>query len=401
MSTPARERASVLLVDDEPQVMAGISVHLRRDYDVHTASSGEEALTKLSEHTFTVVMSDMRMPGMTGAQLLAEVCKRSPDTTRLLLTGQADLGSAIAAINEGRIFRFLSKPIPPDQLRKAMADAVRQRALLVAERELLENTLRSSLRVLTEVLAMVNPEAFSCAARAAEVADQLRAQLGMAESWQVPIAAMLSQIGCVTLTPDTVRKAYAEQALDEAEARSFALHADVAHHLLSGIPRLDAVADMIRAQRPGQPQQGPIDVEKAATTTDKGAEIVRAALLYDRLARKVGHTAALHAMRDRNLVSPQLHGAFSSFVPSWQTGVSCSVNVHELAEGMVLLHEVRAKSQLLLAPAGTRIGRALLLRLKNFAAGVGVQEPIAILRQDDAAKAAPAFRWLATSDSRG
>ena len=282
-----------------------------------------------------------------------------------------------------------------------MVDAVRQHALVIAERELLENTLRGSLRVLTEVLAMVNPEAFSCAARAAEVAEQLCIQLEVQDAWQIPVAAMLSQIGCVTLTPETVRKAYTGETLDDAEARSFAMHADVAHHLLSSIPRLDGIAAMIKAQRPGQSSSQPIDVEKATSAVDKGTEIVRAALLYDRLARAHGHTATLQTLRERGLVSPRLYGAFSSFVPTWQSGATCTIPVHELTEGMILLHEVRAKNQLLLATAGTRVGHALLLRLKNFAAGVGVQEPIVILRNEDPGKAAPAFRWLAAASSRG
>ena len=98
-------------------MLAGLKLHLRRHFKVLTAESGQRGLELLKERgPFGVVLSDMRMPGMNGAEFLAEVHRLYPLTTRMLLTGYADLDSAIAAINEGQIFRFLTKPVPPSRL---------------------------------------------------------------------------------------------------------------------------------------------------------------------------------------------------------------------------------------------------------------------------------------------
>src|SRR5512141_2774337 len=109
----AAKKPSVLCVDDERIVLEGLALHLRRRFDVTMAESGAEGLDAIrGSGKFAVVLSDMRMPGMRGAEFLAQVRQLSPETVRVLLTGYADLESAIAAVNEGQIFRFLNKPCP-------------------------------------------------------------------------------------------------------------------------------------------------------------------------------------------------------------------------------------------------------------------------------------------------
>ncbi|MBV9949331.1 MAG: response regulator, partial [Myxococcales bacterium] len=104
----------VLCVDDEPNVLEGLALSLRRGHDVVTAGGGEAGLEILGrDPTIAAVVSDMRMPGMDGATFLGKARALAPDATRVLLTGQTELDAAITAINEGRIFRFLTKPCPP------------------------------------------------------------------------------------------------------------------------------------------------------------------------------------------------------------------------------------------------------------------------------------------------
>jgi EAL domain-containing protein (putative c-di-GMP-specific phosphodiesterase class I)/ActR/RegA family two-component response regulator len=131
MTTPAT-KPKVLLVDDEPRILAGLRRQLHRGFQVVTAGSGSEALKTLAaEDDFAVVVSDMRMPGMDGATFLARVRLESPRSTRILLTGQTELSAAVRAINDGQIFRFLSKPCPPEVLDKCLQEAVsRYRATL-------------------------------------------------------------------------------------------------------------------------------------------------------------------------------------------------------------------------------------------------------------------------------
>src|SRR5205823_11426086 len=128
---------------------------LRRRFDVASATSGADGLAALEKATgaVAVVISDMRMPAMNGAAFLAQVRQRWPDTVRMLLTGQSEIEAAIAAVNEGQIFRFLSKPCPADQLLAAVMAAVAQHDLITAERVLLEQTLHGSIKTLTEILS--------------------------------------------------------------------------------------------------------------------------------------------------------------------------------------------------------------------------------------------------------
>jgi DNA-binding NtrC family response regulator len=144
--------ARILCVDDEPNVLEGLERVMHRRCSLLTAGSGEEALRILAgPEAVDVIVSDMRMPRMNGATLLAECRKRSPDTVRLLLTGQADLESAISAVNDGHVFRFLTKPCPTPVLVEALTAALEQHRLITSEKILLERTLVGSMRALTEV----------------------------------------------------------------------------------------------------------------------------------------------------------------------------------------------------------------------------------------------------------
>ena len=104
----------ILCVDDEESILKGFQLNLRKDFEVHLASDGLEGLEVFErENDFAVVLSDMRMPQMDGATMLAEIKKRNPEVVTVLLTGYTDFESAMAAVNEGNVFRMLSKPLSP------------------------------------------------------------------------------------------------------------------------------------------------------------------------------------------------------------------------------------------------------------------------------------------------
>src|SRR3984885_5186803 len=128
-----QQRPRVLCVDDEARVVEGLVLHLRKDYEVHTALSGDEGLKALKKSGgAAVVISDMRMPGMDGALFLHHVLTFYPDATRILLTGEPGRDAAISAVNNARVFRFLTKPCPPDQLRSTVKEGVIQYRMIRA-----------------------------------------------------------------------------------------------------------------------------------------------------------------------------------------------------------------------------------------------------------------------------
>src|SRR5208282_1041000 len=148
----------ILLVDDDNSILDGYRRSLSREFPMETAVGGQQALQMVAESgPYAVVVSDMRMPGMDGIQLLSKIKALSPDTIRVMLTGNADTDTAVNAINEGSIFRFLNKPCSKEVMAKTLTAALVQYRLVNAEKQLLEQTLSGSMQVLTEVLSLVNP----------------------------------------------------------------------------------------------------------------------------------------------------------------------------------------------------------------------------------------------------
>src|SRR5919108_3505283 len=157
----------VLCDDDEPHVLEGLRDSLRRSFDVSVADSGSAGLALLEKDPdgYAVVVSDMRMPGMSGAAFLSQAKRVAPNAVRVLLTGHADVEAAISAVNDGQLFRFLTKPCSREELLRTCAAALGQHRLLVAERVLLHQTLRGAIKALVDVLALTNPAAFGRAIR--------------------------------------------------------------------------------------------------------------------------------------------------------------------------------------------------------------------------------------------
>jgi len=114
----------IVFVDDEQRVLNSMRVRFRREYDLHLTTLGSEALAILQEHDIDVIVADQRMPEMQGTEVLAAAKGCSPRTVRILLTGYADLDAIEASINDGEVFRFLTKPCAPDELRDTIQQAV-------------------------------------------------------------------------------------------------------------------------------------------------------------------------------------------------------------------------------------------------------------------------------------
>ena len=123
--TPTTRKPQLLFVDDEQRVLNSMRIMFRRECELHLATSGQEALEIIKSRDIDVIVADHRMPRMTGVEVLTQVRTLSPRTVRILLTGYADLDAVEGSINEGEVFRFLTKPCPPDQLRNTIALAVK------------------------------------------------------------------------------------------------------------------------------------------------------------------------------------------------------------------------------------------------------------------------------------
>ena len=385
----------ILFVDDEPAVLEGYKRLLHKEFSISTAVGGAMGLTVLAQKgPFAVVVSDMRMPEMDGDQFLAKVRANSPDSIRIALTGYTDIETAINAVNEGSIFRFLTKPCAKEILAKALTTALLQYRLVTAEKELLEKTLSGSIQVLIEVLSLVNPIAFSRASRVRRYIQHIGKKRNMQAPWRFEVAAMMSQLGCVTLPVDTLEAVYAGQQLPPEEQKRFDEHPAVARDLLMNIPRMEPIAWMIAQQQgPALPPQALKDLESREDIT-QGAHMLRVALAYDQLlSRGRSHEQALQVLVSRpEEYDPLMVADLMDFEPEPKSMQVRDCPVAELESGMILEREVRTHAGLLVVAKGQEVTYPLLVRLKNFLQRGAIANSVLVLVPRLGSKAAAATR---------
>jgi response regulator RpfG family c-di-GMP phosphodiesterase len=365
----------VLCVDDEPHVLEGLRDSLRRSFEVDVAESGAGALALLEQDpdAYAVVISDMRMPGMSGAAFLSQARRVAPNAVRLLLTGHADLDAAIAAVNDGQLFRFLTKPCPRQELLRACAAALGQHRLLVAERVLLEQTLRGSISALVDVLALTNAAAFGRAMRLRSGVQLLAERLGMTDAWEVEIAAMLLQLGAVTLPDATAERLYAGAVLSEAEQMMVAAVPNATQRIIGHVPRLEGVQQILADV--GRPFRG------EGPPPSMGGRMLRIVADYDELeSRGTTRPAVLATMRGRDGVyDRQLLDAYAlARGPSEPVDEVVEVRLIDLQVGMTLADDVRHRNGSLLIARGYTVTGALIDRLDHLPRG-DVREPLRVI----------------------
>ena len=357
----------ILLVDDDNNILDGYRRTLSREFLIETALGGEQALKLVTENgPYAVVVSDMQMPGMDGIQLLGRIRAQSPDTIRVMLTGHADIDTAINAINEGSIFRFLSKPCGKEVMAKTLTAALVQYRLVTAEKQLLEQTLSGSIQVLTEVLSLVNPAAFSRAERARRYIHHIVTVMKLGNPWKYEVAAMLSQLGCVTLAPETIQAVYSGEKLLANEQAQYDAHPSVASDLLSKIPRLEPIAWMIKHQNCALPEAESSSAEMADMRL--GAEILRLILAYEELIHKgTSRNEAAHILaRQNKSINPEFLPALVTLDPNAEDGEIRKCRIEQLSPGMIIQQEIRTYEGALLVSKGQEVTSALILKLKNF-----------------------------------
>jgi len=356
----------VLFVDDEPNVLDSIRRQLRKVCDIHTAASGEEALRLLKELApVALVVSDMRMPGMNGAELLTKVRELHPDTVRMVLSGQADLDSTIAAVNDGHIFRFLTKPCSEEVLRAAVGAGIEQYQLVTTRKELLEKTLQGLVETLNDILGLTNPVARRRTARVRQYAAAIAGALRFPMPWDLRLATLLSQVGCITLPEAILDKLYAGTALSEDEQRLYARHPEVAAALIARIPQLGSVAAMIGRQQRVNFSELPADVSAWDAGTTATVILAVATRLDELLATGDQPASALQRLEQSlpGLPKPVLAAVRTVHLHSAYMDVRL-VGFDELALGMVLDEDVVTDTGETLMFRGEEVTREMLVQLR-------------------------------------
>lgn len=371
-----------LLVDDDENVLQGYYRTLRRQFGLEVALGGPQAIQALEEHgPFAVIVADMGMPGMSGIEVLQEARRLSPATTRIMLTGYSDQKTAVDAVNEGRVFRFLSKPCPAEDLAAAIDAGIRQHQLVVAEKELLQQTLMGSITVLSELLSVVDPEASRQSQILRERVRPLARSLGFEDEWILEASALLAFIGRLALPPQTLAKLRASTPLGAPEQQQVERSAESGARLLQHIPRMEAVAEIIRYQSKGYDGSGCPADEVLGEQLPLGARILKA--LKDFTELELTRRSRVVALEELTLHRSKYDPRVLEAVLQEFGGRAAPLPLKErplpvagLQEGMVLGRDILTDQGRLVLMAGLRLGPGHLQMLNNLAELLGLQEPI-------------------------
>lgn len=373
----------VLLVDDDSNILQGYRRSLRGQFDVHVALGSEIALEMIEkeEQPYAVIVSDMRMPGMDGIEFLKKIMDIQPNTVRIMLSGNADQQAVIDSVNEGQVFRFLSKPCDQQTLVQTLELALSHYQLITAEQELLTQTLTGSMHVLTDILSIVNPSAFGRASRVRRLASEIAKRMKVRNVWECEIAAMLSMIGTIAV-PDTIlKKVETKNELDDDELEILCKHPLIGESLVGHIPRLRNTAKCIKYQNKNYDGSGFPEDDLAGDDIPVGARILRVVLRYDALLEQGESPERAFAMiqDDESSFDLQVVSALEESIELQNRYVVKELLLRNLPDHCVLAQDVVTKDGMLLVHAGQEVNDSMKMRLVHHSRTVGIQEPIKVM----------------------
>ena len=403
--------STVLCVDDEPNILSALQRVLRGEVDrVLTAPGGAEALELLEHEPVDLVISDMRMPGMDGLQLLERLHAQRPQTVRILLTGHADIDSAIGAVNRGAVFRYLQKPWQENLLRGAVHEGLERQALkreterlqaltqqqnaeLASLNGALEQRVQArteelrqahdrlqrhhlkSIRVFANLLELRGGTLAGHGRRVAEQARELARRLGLAEEavTEVFVAALLHDLGLVGAGDRLLNTPLPR--LTAEEQQRYREHPMAGEQALLGLEDLQPVLPTIRHHHERWDGQGFPD-RLVGEATPLGARILAVCDTFDELQN--GHLVqpALTREEARAMVQrgrgtqfdPAVLDAFMAMTEprAASAPLSRSLPVSQLEGGMVLARDLISAGGMLMLTAGHVLTPALIRRICEF-----------------------------------
>ena len=380
----------ILFVDDDPNLLAALERNFRKQFSFDTALGGAEALESIrTRGPYAVVLADMNMPGMMGIELLERIRAESPHTVRMMLTGNADQQTAIDAVNRGEVFRFLNKPCPPEVLAPALEVGLKHHEQQRIERELIEGTLAGSIKMLTDVLGMVAPDALGRGQRLRVSMSSFARHLGAEPLWELELGALLSSIGSAVVPAAVLHKAQYSLPLRTEEQAILRRVPQLGHNLLADIPRLTGVALIVLNQHKNFDGSGFPASEVAGEAIPLGSRLLK--ILLDRLdletdgvvkQQALDTMAARAGHYDPNL----LQECFKCFTNFLATSISSdhpvtSLAVAKLLPGDIVVSDITTKGSLTLVRSGGILTAMTIERLLNFAQIGEVKEPVLIQRK--------------------
>lgn len=376
-------KTKVLFVDDDNNILQGYRRSLRSEYEVNTALGAEAGieLIRSQERPYSIIVSDMRMPGIDGIEFLSQVMKLSPRSIRIMLSGDADQQAVVDSVNEGQVYRFINKPCEQEELKQILSIATRQYQLEISEHELLTRTLTGSMHVLTDILSMLNPKAFGSASMVRQLTMKVSNKLKVKNSWECEIAGMLALLGTISVPEEVMDKVEKKTDLTSNEKKIFEAHPDVGATLVGNIPRLDNVADYIRYQNKTYDGKGyPKDSVKGEDIPI-GGRILKVVHDFQELVDSGRSQQKAFQEIQANEIDYDMHvvAALEEIIEIPAGYINRDVSVKGLTVGCILDQDVLTTDGTLLLQKGQEINESMRMRLIFHSQTAGIQEPISII----------------------
>lgn len=377
-------RHRILIVDDDVNLLKSFQRVLRPRFDVHTAESGPEGLKVLGgEERFAIVISDFRMPEMDGVEFLTRVKAVSPDTVRILLTGHADLEIALKAVNEGNIFRMLNKPCPPKVMAQSLKDAVRMYELVMLEQEVMEETVKSAVGLLGDIVSLVRPEVYGRISRIIPYVRHVCREMSPGSLWEVITATRLSMIGFITLPEKLVQKDLDGGKLTITQQEVYSRHAEFAARFVGKVPRMESVAQVIAYQEKRFNGEGFPKDEVAGKDIPFGARILKAAIDFDRhVCAGLSFGAALNALSENgDWYDDDVIVSLFSLLGGEDSCREGKVYLNGLERGMIVAEDVYATKgdkRIKLVAAGVELSEMTIDYIQSYQKRYAVTDPVLI-----------------------
>jgi len=360
----------VLFVDDDQNILNGFKRNLRNEVIGTFISNPVEAVAHIKSNFYHCIVSDYAMPEMDGISFLTKAREILPDTSRILLTGFANLNVAIESVNLGNVFRFLTKPCPQEILLNAIEAGYNQYQLINSEKVLLEKTLKGSIRVLVEILTVVNPLAFSRTVKIKDMAVKIAKRLNYGNTWEVEIASLLSQIGTIGIPVDIVKRKYLGKELSFTDEQLFLTHPVIANTMLKNIPRLENVCEGILYQLKDYKTPELVSDPISGSRIPFIGRVLNVVTAYVTLLETgIESQAAVQKLKQiENAFDPVILAALDSEIQGVIEGYYIQeVEVDNINDSMFLAENIQDKQGIVYLAKGQPISEILKIRLQNYA----------------------------------
>jgi CheY-like chemotaxis protein len=376
LTSPSIPLGYVMIVDDNPANLKLLEDMLRQhDYEVRAFPRGRLALAAAGKEPPDLILLDVNMPEMNGYEVCERLksSKRVCDVPVIFLSALNSVEDKVKGFRSGGV-DYIGKPFQFEEVQARVETQIKLRRAQQAERDLLERTLNAAAGTLWELVHLSSPVLAIRSQAICSIVVWITNQVGLGDPWQYELSARLCLLGCLALPDDVFERAYGGEALSDEEDRMFRAHPERAARLLASIPRLEVVAEIIRAQQ--RPDAEPSLAEQAR----QGAKILHLALELDRkMYRGAACKSALAELRSLQRFDARLLDALKTYSPVETEFDVRRVSTRELCPGMILQEDLLSQDgNLLILKRDTTLTDTWVERLENFAKSRGAQGHVAV-----------------------